>query len=257
MICKPDSSTRQPHRSVAAFTMVEIVLSLAVIAIAMVAIIGVLPLGMNVQSENRETSIINTDAGIWIEAIRGGAQGMEYLPNFVKEVRVDETRRNSSDGSVIDQSTEYITSFGSASNLIGILSYPKIRFEGTNDSVVVERYVYADVRALNGNMGDLIADNDFAFNYRMSPEMVPKVPFSNEPFQGIMRTNLFELRMNFAWPLVVGQGGDYRQQSRFSKDLTFRTLISGNHLIFPDPVDPNDASKNLYFVNPRHYGNQP
>jgi len=233
--------------------MVEIVLSLSVIAIAMVAIIGVLPLGMNVQTENRETSIINTDAGIWIEAIRGGAQDIRYLTNFVMEVRVDETRRNAADGSLITETTDYLNSFTTASNLVGILSYPKFRLED-NGNVTVERHVYADVRAMNGNMGDLIADDDFAFNYRLTPELVPKLPVSNAPYQSIMRTNLYELRMNFAWPLVVGQGGGYRLQSRFSKDITFRTLVSGNQLMFDNPDKP---AMPLRFVDPRHYVTQP
>src|SRR5947207_7764407 len=37
-----------------AFTMIEIAISLAVIGFALVAIIGILPTGMNVQKENRE-----------------------------------------------------------------------------------------------------------------------------------------------------------------------------------------------------------
>lgn len=232
--------------------MVEIVLSLAVIAVAMIAIIGVLPLGMNVQSENRETSIINTDAGIWIEAIRGGAQGMEYLTEYVLEVRVDETSRNISDGTQIGATvTDYYSNFNSASNLLSLLSRPKFRVEG---SVEIERNVYADVRALNGNMGDFIADDDFAFKYRLTPELVEKIPYTAEPFQGIMSSNLYDLRMNFAWPLVIGPGGNYQQQSSFFNDITFRTMVSGNQLVVTNELDSTEL---FYFVNPRHYETQP
>ena len=49
---------RNPHsalrNAVGAFTMIEIAICLAIIGIALVAIIGVLPLGMNVQRDNRE-----------------------------------------------------------------------------------------------------------------------------------------------------------------------------------------------------------
>jgi hypothetical protein len=249
MTCNTNSPTRH-SRSTAAFTMVEIVLSLSVIAIAMVAIIGVLPLGMNVQTENRETSIINTDAGIWIEAIRTGAQGMEYLTSFVMEVGIHETRRRVSDGGLIDETTEYVTSFTSASNLIGILSYPKYRLDSADPSIAIERNVYADVRAMNGTMGDLIADNDFAFNYRLTPELVPKTSVPSGPFPAIMQTSLFDLRMKFAWPLVVGTGGDYRLQSEFFKDITFRTMVSGDHQVVENP---DDVTRPFYFVNPRHY----
>ena len=67
----------------AAFTLVEVAISLAIIGIALVAIIGVLPLGMNVQRENREATVINQDATVFIEAIRNGARGMDDLTNYV------------------------------------------------------------------------------------------------------------------------------------------------------------------------------
>src|SRR5262249_16641536 len=52
---------KAPH-SQSAFTMIEIAICLAVIGFALAAIVGVLPLGMNVQRENREETIINQDA---------------------------------------------------------------------------------------------------------------------------------------------------------------------------------------------------
>src|SRR5580692_5202130 len=66
-----------------AFTMIEIAISLAVIGIALVAIIGVLPLGMNVQKDNREETVIDQDATVFIEAIRGGASSANDLTNYV------------------------------------------------------------------------------------------------------------------------------------------------------------------------------
>jgi prepilin-type N-terminal cleavage/methylation domain-containing protein len=88
---KAGSSGASPHRlgtrgtrpSGRAFTLVEVAISLAIIGIALVAIIGVLPLGMNVQRDNREATIINQDATIFIEAIRGGARGLDDLTNYV------------------------------------------------------------------------------------------------------------------------------------------------------------------------------
>ncbi len=67
----------------AGFTMVEIAISLAVIGIALVAIIGVLPMGMHTQRDNREETIINQDATVLMEAIRGGARGLDDLTNYV------------------------------------------------------------------------------------------------------------------------------------------------------------------------------
>src|SRR6185295_11838839 len=72
-----------PRRSESAFTMVEIAISLAIIAFALVAIIGVLPLGLDVQKENRQETIINQDAGYFMDAIRNGARGLDDLTNYV------------------------------------------------------------------------------------------------------------------------------------------------------------------------------
>jgi type II secretory pathway pseudopilin PulG len=70
-------------RSTSAFTMMEIAISLAVIGIALVAIIGVLPIGMNVQQTNREETIVGQDASVLMEAIRNGSLGYDDLTNYV------------------------------------------------------------------------------------------------------------------------------------------------------------------------------
>ena len=70
----------------AGFTMVEIAISLAIIGIALVAIIGVLPLGMNVQRDNREATVINQDASVFLEAIRNGSLGLNDLTNYVFDI---------------------------------------------------------------------------------------------------------------------------------------------------------------------------
>ncbi len=66
--------------------MVEIAISLAIIGIALVAIIGVLPLGMNVQRDNREATVINQDASVFLEAIRNGSLGLNDLTNYVFDI---------------------------------------------------------------------------------------------------------------------------------------------------------------------------
>ena len=63
--------------------MIEIAICLAIIGIALVAIVGVLPLGMSVQRENRESTVINQDATVFLEAIRNGARGLNDLTNYV------------------------------------------------------------------------------------------------------------------------------------------------------------------------------
>ena len=70
----PANRLRLAQRGERAFTMIEIAISLAVIGFALVAIIGVLPTGMQVGRENREDTIIAYDAKVWLDAVRNGDQ---------------------------------------------------------------------------------------------------------------------------------------------------------------------------------------
>ena len=90
-----------------AFTMVEVAISLAIIGIALVAIIGVLPLGMNVQRDNREATVINQDATVFIEAIRNGARGLDDLTNYVYTITNYWTEYDSAGGVVAAKSDGY------------------------------------------------------------------------------------------------------------------------------------------------------
>lgn len=265
-------------RSEHAFTMVEIVLSLAIIAVALVAIIGVLPIGLNVQSDNKEESIINADAAIWMQFLTKGAQGGQYFEPqapvgtkgpifYINEVRVDENLRTrnvnnallSEDG--FTTTTSFYTNFLSASNLLGVLSLPKYPanpYKLTDGQKYTNWNVYADVRALNGNMADLGADTDFAFKYRMIPELVPLqngAPYNyNAALQDTnngtvlpnLDGNLYELRLKFMWPLLPGSDGTYRSQTQFAKSMTFRTLVSGHDTQYTN-------NQTLYFMSPRQY----
>ncbi len=70
------------------FTMVELAICLGIIAFALVAIIGVLPIGINVQKDNREETIINQDGMYWMEAIRSGATGINDLADHVAFIEI-------------------------------------------------------------------------------------------------------------------------------------------------------------------------
>ncbi len=70
-------------RPAAAFTMVEIAICLAIIGIALVGIIGVLPIGMNTQRDTREETIINQDVSTLIPIISRGLRGDDDLTNYV------------------------------------------------------------------------------------------------------------------------------------------------------------------------------
>src|SRR5215471_3594998 len=70
-------------RAAAAFTMIEIAISLAIIGFALVAIIGILPTGMNVQRDNRHETIVNQEATVFMNALRNGERGLDDLTNYV------------------------------------------------------------------------------------------------------------------------------------------------------------------------------
>ena len=112
--------------------MVEIAICLAIIGIALVSIIGVLPIGMNTQRDNREETIINQDATVLMEAIRGGALGMNDLTNYVYAITNFYGQFNSSGNLITPQATPvgstYTNGFvflNSGTNIIGLLSTPE------------------------------------------------------------------------------------------------------------------------------------
>src|ERR1041385_6082995 len=108
------------------FTMIEIALCLAIIGFALVAIIGVLPTGLNVQKDNREDTIINQDAVVWMNTIRNGARGYDDLTNYVLAI------------------TNYWTTYGPTTNQIttGVDSYTR------TSSVVTSVALSADAMVL-------------------------------------------------------------------------------------------------------------
>ena len=68
------------------FTMIEIAISLAIIGFALVAIIGILPAGLNAQRDNRQETIVNQDASILMDAVRNGERGLDDLTNYVVSI---------------------------------------------------------------------------------------------------------------------------------------------------------------------------
>src|SRR6478672_1143855 len=84
---------RVPRRT-AAFTMVEIAIAVAIIAFALVAIIGILPAGLQVQKDNRQDTLIGQDGSYFMEAIRNGAAGADELATYVENITVNGTTRS-------------------------------------------------------------------------------------------------------------------------------------------------------------------
>jgi type II secretory pathway pseudopilin PulG len=117
------SSLRPSAFACAAFTMVEIAISLAIIGIALVGIIGALPLGMRMQRDNREQTVINQDATIFMEAIRSGTRGMDDLTNYVFMITNTYAHFVYSNPSLMPGGPNPILTSGA--QIIGLLSTPE------------------------------------------------------------------------------------------------------------------------------------
>ena len=262
----------------AAFTMIEIAISLAIIGFALVAIIGVLPAGMSVQKDNREGTLINFDADFLLSAIRSGARGQDDLTNYIVAItnystsydrdtnflRTDTSWFTTTNFSVEGTSGSYFLTNGS--NIIGLLTTPKYEFFGKG---FISNYVTADFRGISGAAVDQAANEpsrDFAFRYRVTSEVIPYVfydpsltnygPIMNlSPSDTLTRSNYMRLmqglqanssdvRLRFRWPVLPnGQTGNSRQ--------VFRTSLSGQLTNVFVPGLP----LTLYYVTPQNYTN--
>lgn len=167
-----------------AFTMIEIALSLGVIAFAIVAIIGVLPLGLNTQRESREETIVNQDGPLLLEAIRNGARGLDYLTNHVEWVAAGEM--NTGTGTNFYDTGAFPTVQGAPSNyiqlnatwnglaLIGLLTRPKYYYASPIGTNVVTNRVTAKIHSISGAVAEHAGEaRELGFTYRLLVETVP------------------------------------------------------------------------------------
>jgi hypothetical protein len=191
--------------------MVEVAIALGVIAIALVAIIGVLPTGLQVQKENREETLLNQDGMVLLEAIRNGRDvldrqrpitsrgtdfpnGLQYLTNHVLAVTV----ANTADGAML-YVNPYLTAppgdppmgrlttllpFGrlvqpdqtrydltNGLHMVGLLGRPRVELR---NGTAVTNYVAALVRSMSGvPTAQASIGRDLAFTYVVESEVTP------------------------------------------------------------------------------------
>ena len=263
--------------------MIEIAISLAVIGFALVAIIGILPTGMNVQKENREETIIGQDASLFVEAIRSGARGMDELTNYVFAITNWQTAygqngRPLGKASVfgytyLNSSTPTPFPLINGSRIVGLLGTPKYVPGPANQTTVLmcSNNVVAYVRSLSGPASEKVPQTndtirELAFNYRLVSDVVPyasydpnwanfgafptnSLEYTNRLHYSMVaknvQENLYDLRLTFRWPLLAnGNVGNGRQ--------SFRTLAGGHLQVLGDPQDLTNPT-NLFFVESRTY----
>jgi|GEM_PF-231532 len=282
---KPASLPRR-LRGQSAFTLVEIALSIAIIGFALVAIIGVLPAGLNVQRENREETIIVHDANFFLDAIRSGARGLDDLTNYVEaitnvvtvyqpdnlttapgspEIRAytyANTWINGAAGNPVDVLTN-------GANIVGLLSTPNLQFFYPNAQTaihqgLVSNYIIANVRALSGSAVEKPPQRnpsvlDLGFRYRLICELSP---YSN------WNTNWIDFNAVGLTPEEVISRSNYWRTARMQQAnlhelrLLFRwpiksTGVAGNQRqVFRTMVGgslTNEAGSPRWFINSATY----
>jgi type II secretory pathway pseudopilin PulG len=266
-------------RHLRAFTIIEIALCLAIIGFALVAIIAVLPRGLNVQKRNREETIIDQDATVWMDAIRNGAHGYDDLTNYVLFITNQWTTFNNTSSNAVNSGSDWYNPNGSSvsaalsldtgERIIGLLSMPKIVSPpnngggGTGD--YQSNYVIAYVRAFSGAEVDKVPQTNTtilqdAFIYRMIVENFPYVAFDTNVFNFNQTNNQTLAATNSARALAMLQGNTHDFRLRFRWPVlpsgeipnygigTFRSMASGQMTNY------SDNGQRLYFIQPSIYG---
>jgi len=235
--------------------MIEIALCLAVIGFALAAIVGVLPLGLSVQRENREETVINQDGNVFINAIRNGELGLDDLTNYVTSLTntwalyTDENRpvrigpihvngytytNSSSDGAKLPGYFPLTNGFG----IVGLLSTPRyVRTTARNGPAYYSNYVVAFVRSLSGDASEKFPQTNadvqaISFTYRLIPEIVPYADFDRN------WTNFTDLA-------ITGNTNEITTRSNYwmvAKNL--QTNLYDLRLIFRYPLLPNGNAGN-------------
>ena len=235
------------------FTMIEIALCLAIMGFALVAIIGVLPLGMNSQRDNREATVIGQDATVLLEAVRNAARGADYLTNNVYQVINNRCQYAGGVGtnSPITFNSGFLTN---GANIVGVLSTP----EFTDNNGVPQPFLPTDgysnhivayVRSLSGLASEKPPQDNAimvgnTFTYRVYCVNAAVAQWAVTPgFSQQLNNSLHELRMTFLWPqLPNGNVGAGRQ--------TFRTSVAGR-------LAQDSTNGVLFYYSPQFFTNAP
>ena len=244
--------------------MIEIALCLAIVGFALVSILLVLPSGMNTQNQTRQETIIGQDASELIEAIRGGAFGMNDLTNYVyaitnywtpynaKGVPSGITRQNGYTYTAASINGVYTPAYAltNGAHIVGLLSTPE--FVDINNqpitspfnTIYTSNHVVAYVRSLSGSAAEKPPQNNQlmqlgTFTYRVLCVNAPMAADTNSFYTNSvfnpgsyawqLAGNLRELRLLYSWPQEPsGNVGSFRQ--------SFRASIAGRLVLTNDVV---------------------
>jgi hypothetical protein len=160
--------------------MVEIAICIAIIAFALVGIVGLLPRGLQTQRDSRATTIVGQDALYWLEAIRSGSRGLDELTNYVECIEI---------GTNAPAPLTFGRGFTNGYGIVGSLCT-----EGSRNRAVV--------RAISGSAVDR-ADSvkDLAFRYVMDVDIYRAKDNTFPTNLLVSPSRLWNVRLSFRWPV--------------------------------------------------------
>jgi len=268
-----------------AFTMVEIAICLAIIGIALVGIIGVLPYGMNTERDTREETIINQDVAMLLPIIAQGSRGADDLTNYVYAITNSWTLYNS-DGTIKSAGTNGYSNDGvnppnvsitssvypnspyspvlitNGAGIVGILSTPEFiavtntypAFPGIfnyGGYEVYSNHIVAYVRSLSGSAAEKPPQNNElmvsdGFSYRIVVVNAP-VALDTNTFETYNNQQFWQNQHELRLTFLSPQlpNGNVGPNRE-----TFRMTIAGQLT----PTYINSQSQWLYFYQPQSFG---
>ena len=208
------------QRATTAFTLIEIAICLGIIAFALVAIIGILPAGLQVQRDNREETIINQEGTYLLEAIRNGAEGMEDLSNRVRLIVISNVAQQVEIKRIDNSLT--LPNRLTAKQIVGLLSTPSDLM--TNEVIEVRAIMFSGA----GSAATIGTDLDFQYQ-----AVVRNFPYTNygPGAQTLLSRYFRDVRVDVRWPVLpLDKVGIGRQN--------FRGQFSGVMNVEPHPNFP-------------------
>src|SRR5262249_25151364 len=181
----------------------------------------------------------------WLETIRSGSRGLDYLTNYVDMITL-----RSANATIVSLSPGFQYTLPAnavltnGQQIVGLLSVPKDIFDPAANVMITNR-ITAFVLAITGSVVDKSKSaRDMAFAYQLTSEVVPMNVYppalTNFMASGLSATNVVirsnfwrlarnearnfhELRLTLQGP-VIPKGKDY---DVLGTPKTFRTLIGG------------------------------
>ena len=220
------------------FTLVEIAICIAIIGIALVGIIGILPYGMNTQRDTREETIISQDAGMLLPIITQGARNADDLTNYVYAI------------------TNYWTLYnadGTPTANSGALGYTYTGFPAPSPSTPAPPYpTGASAVLTNGvNIVGLLSTPEFVANLSGTPAY-PTVP-------AVFNTGGFQVYSNHIIAYVRSMSGLATEKPPQDNSIMIGDAFSYRLVVVNAPIalDTNTFAGSLYSAyNARIWQNQ-